>query len=72
MTKYRITYTMVYNGYAEIEAADRKEAEIRAREILDISDLSAFPSYAELTDNDGGHVGCFDYGETTTDYIESV
>ena len=72
MAKYRITYTMVYNGYAEIEAASEHEAEIKAMEIMDFSDMSEFPSCVELTDKDGSYVGCFDYGETTTDYIERV
>ena len=72
MPKYAITYTTVYNGYAEVEAADKNEAMVKAQEILDISNLSEFPNSVELTDNDGEHVGCFDYGETTVDYVEMV
>lgn len=70
MAKYNITYTLVYNGHAEIEADSGEEANIKAQEIMDISDMSEFPDYVRLVDNDGEQVGSFMYGEATVDYIE--
>ena len=72
MGKFMVNYTLIYNGYAEVEAEDREEAQEMAREILNNADLSAFPCEVELKDNNGEHVGSFDYGEVTMDYIEDM
>lgn len=66
MAKYGVECTIIYNGWAEIEAENEGEALAKIQDSLNYENLSKLPNGVEVGDV------WFNFGEATADYVEKI